>query len=149
MLGIDLVLAIAHHLLMFGLLAILVMELMLARPGIGRAGIDRLGSLDLSYGAVAGLILAIGFARVFFGLKGPDYYLGNLFFWLKIGCFLLVGVLSVPPTRRIIAWRARARREPGFLPPDAEIAAIRRYMHAEALFFVLIPVFAAAMARYS
>jgi len=148
MLEIDLVLAIAHHLLMFALVAVLVMELMLARPGLGAGRLDRLGSLDLSYGALAGLLLAVGFARVFLGLKGPDYYLGNVFFWLKIACFLMVGVLSVPPTRRIIAWRGKARIEPGFAPSDAEIATVRRYMHAEALFFVLIPVFAALMARY-
>ena len=149
MLEIDLILAIAHHLLMFALLAILVMEMMLARSGITGRPLSRLAGLDVSYGLVAGLILAVGFARVFFGLKGPDYYLGNVFFWLKIACFLIVGLLSVPPTRRILTWRGKARLEPDFTPPEAEIASVRRYMHGEALFFVLIPVFAALMARYS
>ena len=148
MLEIDLILAIAHHLLMFGLLAVLVTEMMLMRPGLAGGRLDRLGSLDLSYGALAGLLLAVGFARVFLGLKGPDYYLGNVFFWLKVTCFLLVGVISVPATRMIIAWRGRTRLEPDFAPSAAEIATARRYMHAEAAFFVLIPIFAALMARY-
>lgn len=149
MLAVDLILAIAHHLLMFALLAVLVMEMMLARPGLGPDRLARLGGLDLAYGATAGLLLAVGFARVFFGLKGPEYYFANVFFWLKIAAFLIVGLLSVPPTRRILAWRARARTEPGFSPPADEIAVVRRYMHIEAMVFVLIPVFAALMARYS
>jgi putative membrane protein len=148
MLEVDLVLAIAHHLLMFALLAVLVAELMLVRPALSGRRLERLGGLDLGYGAVAGLILVVGFARVFFGLKGPDYYLANVFFWLKIACFLLVGVLSVPPTRRILAWRGKAKLDPGFEPPAGEIATVRRYMHAEAVVFVLIPIFAALMARY-
>ena len=149
MLEIDLILAIAHHLLMFGLLALLVMELMLIREGIAGNRLARLGSLDLGYGTLAGLLLAVGFARVFFGLKDPSYYFANVFFWLKIACFLLVGVLSVPATRMIVAWRARARLDPAYVPPAGEIATARRYMHAEAVFFVLIPIFAALMARYS
>lgn len=149
MLAVDLLLAIAHHLLMFALLAVLVMEMMLARPGLDSRRLDRLGGLDLAYGATAGLLLAVGIARVFFGLKGPAYYFANVFFWLKIAAFLVVGTLSVPPTRRILAWRSRARTEPGFVAPAGEIAMVRRYMHAEATVFILIPVFAALMARYS
>ena len=149
MLAVDLLLAIAHHLLMFALLAVLVMEMMLAGPGLDSRRLNRLGGLDLAYGATAGLLLAVGFARVFFGLKGPEYYFANVFFWLKIAAFLAVGLLSVPPTRLILAWRGRARSDPAFSPPADEIAAVRRYMHVEAAVFVLIPVFAALMARYS
>jgi putative membrane protein len=134
---------------MFALLAVLVMEMMLAGPGLDSRRLNRLGGLDLAYGTTAGLLLAVGFARVFFGLKGPEYYFANVFFWLKIAAFVVVGTLSVPPTRRIFAWRGRARTEPGFVPPADEIAMVRRYMHLEATVFVLIPVFAALMARYS
>lgn len=149
MLAVDLILAVAHHLLMFALLAVLVMEMMLVRPGLRPDRLDRLGGLDLVYGATAGLLLAVGFARVFFGLKGPEYYFANVFFWLKIAAFVIIGLVSVPPTRTILAWRARARTEAGFSPPAHEIATVRRYMHAEALVFVTIPVFAALMARYA
>ncbi|HET7717528.1 MAG TPA: DUF2214 family protein [Bauldia sp.] len=149
MLAVDTILAIAHHLLMFALLAVLVMELTLVRPGIDAAGLARIGGLDLSYGAVAGLILAVGFARVFLGLKDPEYYFANVFFWAKIAAFIVVGLLSVPPTRRILSWRSQARANPHYSPPIGEINSVRRYMHLEAMVFVLIPVFAALMARYS
>jgi putative membrane protein len=149
MMAVDLILAIAHHLLMFALLAVLVMELTLVRPGLAADRLVRVGGLDLAYGSIAGLILVVGFARVFLGLKGPEYYLGNVFFWAKIAAFLLVGLLSIPPTLRILAWRGRMRGDAGFSPPADEISTVRRYMHLEAMVFVLIPIFAALMARYS
>lgn len=143
----DLILAIAHHLLMFALLSLLVMEMMLARPGLKGGAISRLSAYDLAYGTVAGLVLAVGFARVYFGLKGPDYYLSNPFFWAKICAFLAVGLLSIPPTMRVLAWRRTARTDPGFSPDIADIVRVRRFMHLEATVFVLIPIFAALMAR--
>jgi putative membrane protein len=143
----DLILAMAHHLLMFALLAVLVAELIMARPGITTTRLVRLGRLDASYGTIAGLILLVGFARVFFGIKGPDFYLPNPIFWAKIAAFLLVGVLSIVPTLRIFAWRGRLKLEPDFLPGHEELRNVRRYLHMEAAVFVLIPIFAALMAR--
>ncbi len=143
----DLVLAIGHHLLMFALLALLIMEMMLIRPEMTSAHVGRVGRLDIAYGAVAGLILVVGFGRVFFGLKGPQYYLTNVFFWAKIAAFVVVALLSVPPTLRIVGWRAAGRSNPDFRPESAEIRTVRSYMHWEAVVFVLIPIFAALMAR--
>lgn len=143
----DLILAILHHLLMFALVAILVAEIMLLRPEITDAQVRRIAALDVAYGTAAGLILVIGFARVFFGLKGAEYYLTNHAFWAKIAAFLVVGLLSIPPTLRILKWRERLRQEERFTPDTGEVAAIRRFMHWEAAVFVLIPIFAAMMAR--
>jgi putative membrane protein len=143
----DLVLAIGHHLLMFALVTVLVMKMMLIRPEMTSAHVTRVGRLDIAFGAIAGLILVVGFARVFYGVKGPNYYLTNLFFWAKIAAVLGVGLLSLPPTIRIIAWRAALRANAAFRPQSAEIRVVRGYMHWEAVVFVLIPVFAALMAR--
>jgi putative membrane protein len=63
----DLILAIFHHLLMFTLVAVLVAEIMLIRPEMTTAHVHRVGQLDAAYGAVAGLILVVGFSRVCFG----------------------------------------------------------------------------------
>ncbi len=143
----DLLLAIAHHLLMFSLLAVLVMEMMLVRPEMTSAHVMRVGRLDIAYGALAGAILVIGFARVFYGLKGPNFYLTNLFFWAKMAAFLTAGGLSLQPTIRIIAWRAGLRANATFRPEASEVRSVRGYMHWEAIAFALIPVFAALMAR--
>ena len=143
----DLLLAIAHHLLVFSLAAILAVELATIRPGLGGASLRRLGIVDLHYGLIAALILIVGFARVYMGVKGPEAYLGAWTFWAKIGAFALVGLLSAPPTLRILQWRKRARAEPGFALGAAEVQAVRPFLIAELAVFALIPVFAAMMAR--
>jgi len=143
----DLLLAIAHHLLVFSLVAVLVMEIMLVRPGMTTAQILRIGRIDMIYGAIAGLIVVIGFSRVFFGAKPADFYLTSSSFWAKIAAFVLIGILSAPPTLRIIRWRNAAAKDPAYRPSDAEVASVRRLMHWEAIVIIPILIFAAMMAR--
>jgi putative membrane protein len=143
----DLVLAIAHHLLIFAILAVLVMELMIVRPEMSTAQILRVGRLDIAYGALAIAIVVIGFGRVFFGAKPWDFYIYNWVFWAKIAAFAAVGILSAQPTIRLGRWRAAAQKDPTFRPAAAEVASVRQFMHYEAAVFILIPIFAAMMAR--
>ncbi len=144
----DLVLAIAHHLLVFGLAAILAMEVVLVRAGMTGDQAGRVARLDGSYGGLAGLVLVVGLLRVFLGAKGAGFYMPNPMFWAKISTFALVGILSLPPTLRFLAWRRNLRADPGFVPPPADIAGVRRFLLAEAVAFAFIPVFAAWMARW-
>ena len=143
----DLALTIAHHLLVFGLAAILAAELASLRPGLTGAGLRRPGVLAMHYGFVPALLLIVGFARVYWGAKGPEAFLGNWAFWSKVGVFAGVGLLSIPPTLRILHWRRRARGEPDFALPAGEVALIRRFMIAEAVLFAFIPFLAAMMVR--
>jgi putative membrane protein len=94
----DLVLAIAHHLLVFLLFGVLMTEFVFVRAGMDRQTLGRIAAVDLWYGASAGLILVVGFTRAVFAAKGWHFYSHNLFFILKIATFALVGVLSAPPT---------------------------------------------------
>ena len=143
----DLLLAIAHHLLIFGLAAVLIAEMILVRPQMSAADAAKVARIDIAFGVLAGLILLVGFGRVYFGLKGPEYYWSNTFFHAKLGAFLLVGLLSIWPTVRFIRWRASIRRDPAFIPPLAEVEKARRFIHLELVVFFLIPVFAALVAR--
>jgi len=143
----DLLLAIAHHLLVFALAAVLAAEMMLVRPQMNGAAALKVGRIDMGFGALAGLILVVGFARVFFGDKGADYYWHNAFFHAKLGAVVLVGLLSIWPTFRFIKWRAAMRRAPDFAPPPGDVEKARRFIHLELVVFFLIPVFAALMAR--
>jgi len=138
----DLVLAILHHLFVFALFGILFAELMLVRPGIDLATVRRVGAIDIAYGALAGLIIVVGFARAGMAAKGWAYYAHNGFFWAKVGVFLLIGLLSVPPTIAFLRWK-RA----GSAPADDQVRGVRRFIHYEAALFALLPIFAAAMAR--
>src|SRR5688500_17846579 len=92
--------------------------------------------------SIAGLILIVGFARAIFAAKGWDYYLHNAFFWAKIGTFVLIGLLSVPPTLAYLKWRRT-----GAAPTDEAIVGVRRYLWMEAVLFAPLLAFAAAMAR--
>lgn len=143
----DLVLAIAHHIMAFGLAAVLASEIATVRPGLNAASLRRLGVVDMHYGLMAGLLIVIGVSRVMWGIKGPDAYLPNAMFWAKMAAFAVVGALSVPPTVAILRWRRRAKLEPAFQPFEEEVKRVRGWLLAEAAVFVLIPVFAAAMAR--
>jgi len=143
----DLILAILHHLGVFTVAAVIAVEWALVRPGISMEKIRQVAKIDAAYGIAAGLVLFIGFARVFFGLKGSAFYLQNPVFWAKISAFIVIGVLSVTPTLLFIHWRDKAKGDPSFLPSADEIASVRRYVKIEAHVFVLIPILAAAMAR--
>jgi putative membrane protein len=87
-------------------------------------------------------VLVIGFYRAIFAAKGWAYYSHNAFFWAKITTFVLISLLSIPPTVAFIRWR-----KSGLVPDDDAIRAARRYLHLELALFVLLPIFAAAMAR--
>jgi putative membrane protein len=144
----DLLLASLHHLLFFGLIAMLVSEASLLRGAIDNAVVQRLAKLDAGYGMTAGLLLAVGIGRVFYGIKGYDFYLHNPWFHAKIGCFVLVGLLSILPTLRFVRWRKALRADDGFVPPAAEVAAMARIIRFELVLVAAILVFAAMMARY-
>lgn len=144
---VDLVLAIFHHLLVFILFAMLAVELVWLKRDLDLPGLKRLARLDAAYGAVAGAVLLVGICRVFFGLKGYEYYVSSPSFWAKMAAFAVVGLLSIPPTLQMMRWRKRAEGEPGWLPSAKEVSGARRYLHIEATIFLLIPIFAAAMAR--
>src|SRR5262245_22449012 len=143
----DFLLACAHHLLIFALVAVLAAETVLVRPGLTGNALVRLGGLDRAYGSLAGLILVVGFSRVFFGLKGWAYYIYYWVFWAKLAAFATVVLLSIRPTISIVEWTQKAKAEAGHVVPDSEVASVRAYLRAEGAVFVLIPIFAAAMAR--
>ena len=142
----DLGLAIAHHIAVFGLVALLAMEGLALKDGV----VDpvRLAKIDGVYGLVAGLVIAIGVCRVIWGGKGWAYYAENPFFWSKMGLFLAIGLLSIGPTLLILRWRKAAAGAAPFTPPAAELKRARQWVGLEAVLLVPLLACAAAMARY-
>lgn len=143
----DLILAILHHFLVFSLAGVLFAETVLLRPGLGGRWLALLANLDRMYGGLAVAIIVIGVGRVVWGARGWEYYVGNHAFWGKMAAFLIVGLLSIKPTLRIIAWQRAAKGEAGYLVPDAEVSGMKTFLRAELAFLALILVFAAMMAR--
>jgi putative membrane protein len=96
-------------------------------------------------GMAAGLWIASGFARVFFGGKSPDFYWYNGFFWIKLGLFGLVFALELTPMITFI--RVRIARTRGTAPPRFSVDAYRWINTAEIVLVVAIVFAAALMAR--
>jgi putative membrane protein len=142
----DLSLAMAHHVLAFLLAAVLAAEFALVRPGLRTADLPLLSRIDGLYGALAMALIVVGIGRVVFGLKGWEYYVYYPVFWAKMAAFAAVGALSVSPTLTIIRWR-KAFSAGTETVPEPEITTLRKYLKAEAAFFLLIPILAAMMAR--
>lgn len=138
----DPVLAIAHHVLAFGVAALIAYELATVRADMSISACRRLARADGAYGLSALALIAVGVARAVYAAKGWDYYADSVFFWCKLAAFAVVGVLSVIPTLAFLRWRR------GQASPDArEIARVRRLIWAQALVFPVIPTCAALMAR--
>ena len=144
----DFLLASLHHLLAFGLVAMLVTQSVLLTRTIDGAAIRRLSGVDRGYGIVATLLLVVGLVRVFHGIKGADFYLHNPWFHAKLGAFILAALLSIWPTLRFLRWRKALAADPAWLPPEPEAAALRRIVRFELMLIAVILVAAAGMARY-
>jgi putative membrane protein len=138
----DLWLACAHHLLIFAIFGLLFAEMVVLHGEVNAATVRRLARFDMLYGIFAALVIVIGFSRAIFAAKGWAYYSHNGFFWAKIGTFALIGLLSILPTIAFVRWR-----RPGGMPPPADLRKVKMYVHIELTLFLLLPLFAAAMAR--
>ena len=143
----DLALAIAHHLLVFALAGVLAFEIGTVRSGMTHDEILGVGRVDNGYGILATAIVVVGLVRAIYAAKGWSYYALNLFFWAKMATFVVVGLLSIVPTVAIIRWRKALKGDAAFAPPAGAVRRVRAYLWAEAALFLLLPVFAAAMAR--
>jgi putative membrane protein len=145
----DLWLAIAHHILVFGLVIMLAAEFALVREGLGAAEVKRLAGLDMGYGVTALLIVVVGVHRVVFGAKGYVFYVENVWFWAKMTSFGLIALLSIVPTIRFRAWRKALKTDPVALPPVNDIAQVRKLIRLQVLLVFAVVSFAAIMARYT
>lgn len=143
----DLLLSACHFLLVFALVAILAAQNALIRPGITPSSLHLAADLDRAYGASALLLIGVGFGRVYWGAKGSSFFLSSPLFWTKIGLFMTVALLSIPPTLRLIQWTKQTHQSGEFLPSDEQIRRLQWWLRAEVWVLVLIPFVAAAMAR--
>jgi putative membrane protein len=143
----DAILAYLHFAAIFTLLWFLAKEWTLLRPGADALDIERLARADAGFGALAAIVVATGAARAVFGLKGWSFYAHNPVFHLKIGLFVLVGLLSILPTRAFLRWRRASRNDPASRVPETEWRSVRRWVAVELHLIALIPLAAVLMSR--
>jgi len=138
--------AYAHYLSIFCTLALLVAELALFRQHMDARIVRLLPRLDLFYLVAVIAIIATGLLRVYFFAKGVAFYRDSEMFWIKMALFVVVGLLSLPPTFAFIATRRSAAGRDADLAPE-RFRRIRSFVVAELCVFALIPLAAAMMAR--
>jgi putative membrane protein len=139
--------AFLHHLFAFTLTACLVYEFIAYRMGMTVEEVRRIQRADLVYGISAGLLLVVGLMRVFFFEKGVTFYIHSPFFWVKMGAFAIVGLLSIDPTIRYIRWNQTLREN---TVPEISYAVYKRtrvLLWLEMIGIVIILFSAAMMAR--
>ena len=139
--------AFLHHLAAFALFAALVVELILIReqPTVGTA--RRLLAADMVFGISAGILLVVGLMRVYYFEKGATYYFHTWTFSAKLTLFILIGLLSIVPTRELLSWRAAVRQGQAPIVSAARLRRLRTIIHLELAGVVLILLMAALMAK--
>ena len=131
--------AFIHHAAAFLVVAALMVELVVLKNELTVTSARSVLRMDMVYGIAALVLLVVGFVRVFHTEKGSDYYFDSGAFLMKLGLFIVVGLLSISPTIRFMSWRKALRegRVPTF--DDGARRKIRRLIHIElTLLFVII-----------
>ncbi|KMW48745.1 DUF2214 family protein [Ralstonia insidiosa] len=143
----DALLAYLHYISIFTLIVFLTAEAVVLRPDMTPEIRKRLARYDAVFGFAALAVLITGALRVIYGAKGYAFYVHNPVFHVKIGLFILVGLLSIIPTVTILRWNKQGKTLPDFVPPPSEIAKTRRWVMIESHLIIFIPLAAVLMAR--
>ena len=139
--------AFLHHLAAFTLFAALVVELILIREQPTAGAARRLLTADMVFGISAGILLVVGLTRVYYFEKGATYYFHTWTFSAKLTLFILIGLLSIVPTRELLSWRAAVRQGQAPTVSAARLRRLRTIIHLELMGVVLILLMAALMAK--
>jgi putative membrane protein len=139
--------AFFHHVAAFTLVGALAVEFALIRGELTLSTARRLQVTDIVLGIVAGLLLVVGLARVFWFEKGAAYYFISHAFLTKLSLFVIIGLLSIIPTIEFLSWGKTVRA--GEVPVVAarKLKSVRMLIHIELAAVVIILLCAAIMAR--
>ncbi len=141
------ILAYLHLLAILTLVVFIASQAALCRvEWMNAAVVERLARVDRVYGIAAGAVLLTGIARTWWGIKGTAWYWTNPLLHLKLTLFIVVGLVSIAPTRSYLRWR-QALRASGALPSESEVRKTRKLVMIEAHLIALIPLAAVFLAR--
>lgn len=143
----DALLAWLHYTAIFFLIGFFAVELLLIRGPLDARWIRLLAKLDVALAISAMAVLVTGFLRLVYGAKGPHFYLDHWPFYVKLGLFVAVGLISIHPTLAVIRWRRMLERDAAWQVPEVERLRVRRVIMLEVHLAAMIPVFAVVMSR--
>jgi len=139
--------AYLHFLGIMILMATLLAEHVMLHAQMPPVHLQRVARTDLFYGIAAGIVFLTGLLRFAYFGKGIHFYLGNPLFYVKVGMFLLVALISIYPTMQFLSWRKMLKQ--GELPALAlpTITRLRAVIRLELGLLIVIPLLAVLMAR--
>jgi putative membrane protein len=139
--------AFLHHVCAFTLVSAVAIEFALIRGEVTLSSARRLQVTDIVLGIAAGALLVIGLLRVFFFEKGSDYYLHSHAFHAKFSIFIVIGLLSIIPTREFLSWRGALKAGQVPVIGAKKLRLVTAVIHGELLAIAIILLCAAIMAR--
>jgi putative membrane protein len=139
--------AYLHFLGMMTLMATLLAEHVTLQPQMTHLHLQRLARIDLVYGMAAGLVFLTGLLRFAYFGKGIHFYLGNPLFYVKVGLFLLVALISIAPTVQFLSWRNMLKQDQMPVVDTPRVTRLRSVIRLELGLLLVIPLLAVLMAR--
>ncbi len=136
-----------HFLGIMALMATLLAEHVTLQPNMTRLHVQRLATIDLCYGIAAGIVLITGILRFAYVGKGIPFYLGNPIFYVKVGLFLLIGIISIYPTIIFLSWRKMIKQDQELEVATRQVKRLRHLVRLELGLLLVIPLLAVLMAR--
>jgi putative membrane protein len=136
-----------HHLAAFTLVAALVSESILIQDDLTLRSAQKIQLADIVFGVSAGAVFVVGILRVLYFEQGTSYYFHSVPFLAKLSLFLMIGLLSIYPTREFLSWRRPVKQGGAPTVADRKMHAIRSIIHCELVGVVLIILCAALMAK--
>ena len=143
----EFIIAYLHYISLMLLFATLFTEHLLLKPNLSVKQAKSLVVTDSLYGLSAVTVLVTGLLRLIYFGKGVSFYMKNPYFHTKLTLFIIVGLLSIWPTRQILSWRKGLKNDQAPSLNDAKIKKLQMFVRVELLLVLLIPLLAVLMAR--
>ena len=119
-------LAYAHFVAILSVVVFLTSEAALCRSEwLNAAAVRRLVRVDVIYACAGLAVLLTGVARTWWGMKGAGWYGHQPLVHVKLTLFVLIGLISLKPSRHFRRWR-QTLEATGALPPDEEVRSVRK-----------------------
>jgi putative membrane protein len=139
--------AFLHHLAAFTLVAALAIEFILVRDAITASSARLILAADMIFGISAGVLIVVGFLRVYYFEKGATYYFHTWTFIAKLSLFVIVGLVSIVPTVEFLSWRKAVKQGQAPSVDARKLRTLRSIIHMELAGVALILLMAAMMAK--
>ena len=143
----ELTVAYLHYISLMALFATLFTEHLLIKPNISVQHAKSLVITDSIYGLSAITVLVTGLLRLMYFGKGVPFYMKNPYFHTKLTLFIIIGILSIWPTREILRWRKGLKENKAPELDENKVKKLQMFIRVEILLVLIIPFLAVMMAR--